>query len=82
MLKKLGIKPEKTRKFRTMTGRAVRREVGEAVLECLGEKATSMIVFGRKGDAAVLGVVSLETLGLEVDPITEQLKKSEALLAL
>jgi hypothetical protein len=30
----------------------------------------------------VMGVVALESLVLEVDPITKQLKKSESLLAL
>jgi len=30
----------------------------------------------------VLGITALENLGLEVDPITGQLRKAEALLAL
>jgi predicted aspartyl protease len=51
-------------------------------MEHMNEKATRMVVFADKGDAQVLGVDALEGLGLEVDPITKQLKKAEALLAL
>jgi len=58
------------------------RNVGEAVIECLGERATSIVVFAEKDDVEVMGVVALESLALEVDPITKQLKKSESLLAL
>jgi predicted aspartyl protease len=32
------------------------------------------VVFAEKGDAEVLGVTALETLGLEVDPVTGKLK--------
>jgi len=38
--------------------------------------------FAEEGDTEVLGVDALEGLGLEVDTMTEQLKKAEALLAL
>ena len=39
-----------------------------------------MIVFAEEGDAEVLGVYALE--GLEVDPMTRELRKSRAILAL
>jgi len=39
-------------------------------------------VFAEKEDFEVVGVDTLEGLGLEVDPITRQLRKVEALLAL
>ena len=32
------------------------------------------MVFAETGDAEVLGVTALETLGLEVDPVTGKLK--------
>jgi predicted aspartyl protease len=39
------------------------------------------VVFGIDKDAGVLGVHALEGLGLEVDPITKELKKVDAILA-
>jgi len=44
--------------------------------------ATRIVVFAESEDAEVLGVDALEGLRLEVDPVTKQLRKVEALLAL
>jgi len=82
MLKRLDVEARTARKFRTIDGRLLERKVGEVVIEFMGEKATRMVVFAEKGDAEVLGVDALEGLGFEVDPITRQLRKAEALLAL
>jgi predicted aspartyl protease len=81
-LEAIGIRPSKVRKFRTIEGKTIEREVGEAVIECLGESATRIVVFAEKGDAEVMGIDTLEGLGLEIDPVTKQLRKAESLLAL
>ena len=81
-LEAIGVKPSKARKFRTIEGKTIEREVGEAVIECLGERAMSIVVFAERDDVEVMGVVALESLALEVDPVTQQLKKAESLLAL
>jgi len=60
----------------------VEREVEEAVIECLGERATRVVVFAGRDDVKVVGVEALEGLGLEVDPVTRQLRRSESMLAL
>jgi len=80
-LEELGIKPMSRRRFRTIEGRIIERFVGEAIIECLGERATCIVVFAEDKDAEVLGVTALENLALEVDPMTRQLRKSEAVLA-
>ena len=80
-LMELGIRPTGRRRFRMADGRLVEREVGEAVVECLGERATTIVVFGLEGDAEVLGVHALEGLGLQVDPTTGELRRAEAILA-
>ncbi len=84
-LERLGIKPMTKWKFKTIEGRVIERDIGEAVIECLGERATTIVVFAEDAedkDAEVLGVYSLEGLRLEIDPVTKQLRKIEALLAL
>ena len=81
-LDRLNVKVKTTRKFKTIDGRLLERKIGEVLVEYMNEKATRMVVFADKGDAEVLGVDALEGLGLEVDPITKQLRKAEALLAL
>ncbi len=79
-LNKIRIKPFSKRKFRIIKGEIIEREIGEAIIECMGEKATRIIVFAENGDMEVLGVDTLEGLGLEVDPITRQLRKVEMLI--
>ena len=80
-LAKLGIKPKGPWEFKTIDGRVLERGVGEAVVECMGEQATTVVVFAEDGDEKVLGVHALEGLRLEVDPITTQLRKVKAILA-
>jgi len=82
ILERLNVEAKTARKFKTIDGRLLERKVGEVLIEYMGERATRMVVFADKGDAEVLGVDALEGLGLEVDPITKQLRKAEALLAL
>jgi len=52
------------------------------VVECIGKKATTIVVFAKETDNEVLGLHALEGLGLEVDPVTKELRESEAILAL
>jgi len=82
LLADLSVKPSIVRSFRTIDGRTLKREVGEVLMEYDGDRATRMVVFAEPSDAKVLGVDALEGLGLEIDPITRQLRKAEALLAL
>jgi predicted aspartyl protease len=81
-LVRLGIESTGKRRFRTIDGRVVERDVGEAVIECLGRRATTVVVFAERGDREVLGLHALEGLGLEVDPVNKTLREVEAILAL
>jgi predicted aspartyl protease len=56
--------------------------VGYAFVEYEGEIAPTVVVFAEEGDESVLGLHALESLGLEVDPVTRQVRRSEALIAL
>ena len=80
-LEGLGLQTEGQRRFNTIEGKVIEREIGEAVAEYDGLRATTKVVFGLEGDAQVLGVYTLEGLGLEVDPSTKKLKEVEVLLA-
>ena len=81
-MENLGVRPTARWKFKTIDGRIIERDIGEVVVECLGERATTIVVFAERGDAEVLGVYALEGLRLEIDPVTRQLRRVEALLAL
>ena len=63
-------------KFRTIEGREILRDIGEAKFDLNGEKATRIVVFAERGDIAVLGVDSLEGLGFEIEPSNKQVEKA------
>lgn len=81
LLDSLGIAPQAMRKLVLADGRRVDRRVGEARFQLDADQATSRVVFGEPGDAAVLGAVTLESLTLAIDPGTGALRPMEALLA-
>lgn len=81
-LESLGLLSEGKWRFKTIEGREIEREIGEAVVEYDGLTATTIVVFALEEDAQVLGVYSLEGLRLEVDPVSKKLKRAEVLLAM
>jgi predicted aspartyl protease len=81
-LTKLKLEIRGKRGFRSIDNRIIERNIGEVVVECLGRKATTVVVFAEQEDNEVLGLHALEGLGLEVDPVTGKLRESEAILAL
>jgi predicted aspartyl protease len=80
-LESLGIPKDDFVDFKTIEGGRVRRPVGEALLGYDGVSRHCVVVFGRPGDASVLGVTALENLALEVDPVTRKLRKAKTLAA-
>lgn len=81
VLRKLGIKPRKTRTFILADGTTVKRFIGQALFRYNGEEGASPVIFGEKDDSVLLGTVSLEALGLILDPLKRQLRPLPMLLA-
>lgn len=80
-LEAIGSKPRREKEFRTTEGKIIRRKTGPATIRYDGIEADVEVVFGEETDAEVLGVTALESLGLQVDPVTLKLSQS-SLLAL
>jgi len=80
ILKDLKIERRTLRSMKMSDGRIIQRHLGIVEVEVKGEVAHSMVVFGQEDDDAVLGVTALEELGLQVDPLTGELKPMELLL--
>ena len=80
ILQSVGIERRSMRKMRLADGRVIERHLGIAEIEVRGETAHSNVIFGEDEDASVLGVTALEELGLQVDPLTGELKPMELLL--
>jgi len=58
----------------------VEREIGEVGVVLMGRRRLVPVIFGEKGDSAILGVTALEIFGLEVDLVRGVLKEAELLL--
>ena len=79
-LERIGIRPHSRRTFRLADGSHMDRELGSAHFCWNGYEGAAPVVFGRAGDEPVLGVVTLEALGLRVDPVNERLEPMELLM--
>jgi predicted aspartyl protease len=77
----LGVRPRSRRQFRLGDGRTVVWEFGDAVFIVDGYQAPSPVIFGEEGCPPILGAVTLEAMGVGVDPVNKQLIPIEGLLA-
>ncbi|MBI2010536.1 MAG: aspartyl protease [Candidatus Chisholmbacteria bacterium] len=75
ILKKIGIKPHGTKRFFLANGQVVERQIGGSVYEYADEKGYAPVIFGEKNDSNLLGTVTLEALGLVLDPLQRKLLK-------
>jgi predicted aspartyl protease len=79
--KALGLKPEREVDFVLADGTTLTRGVSECVFELEGRRATSPVVLGETEDEALLGAVTLETVGLMLNPLSRTLQPMRMVLA-
>ena len=77
----IGLAPQREMEFVLADGTTVRRSVSECQLALLQGEGHTPVVLGQPGDAeALLGVVTLEILGLVFDPFRRTLQPMRTLL--
>ena len=76
---KLGLRATGTRKVRTAT-QFVSLEQSFASIEINGNLTVSPVLISETLDKILVGIITLEALGLTVDPTTGQLKETETYL--
>ena len=77
-LEAIGIEPEGQRVYERADGAGVEMDVAGARIEFLGELTAGLIIFGDADAEPLLGVTALESVGIEVDPRSQRLKKLPA----
>ena len=80
ILKKLRIRAQKRETFRLANGSTIVRWKGGALFKFGEYVGFADVIFGEAGDAILLGALSLEALGLSLDPIKRELKPMQLLL--
>ena len=78
-LKKLGIRAYRELDFSLAGGTLITRRLGDAYFELDGHGGAAPVVFGEKGDAALLGATTLEAMGFVLDPFKRRLEPARML---
>jgi len=80
LLRELGVRPVRREEFELANGRKILRDVGIVFLRFRKRLTASDVIFGGPRDSQVLGVIALEQLGYQVDPVHHRLRKAKRLL--
>lgn len=81
LVQKLHLTPVKIQEFTLADGTTVARRLGHAMVEIDGDRAPSIVVLGERDDSPLIGVVTLENMGLMVDPFKRKLRPMRLMLA-
>jgi clan AA aspartic protease len=76
----LGLEPKGEVRVILADEREARMQFAGAEIEFMGEITYGRVLFGPDGAQPLLGVVALESVGIIVDPTTQQLRRLPALL--
>jgi len=80
LLDKIGIRPTGEKTFVLADGKTIKRKTGEAIFEMNGDRAPGPVVIGKKNDSLLLGTLTLEAMGLVLDPFQRKLYKAKLML--
>ena len=81
VLDALAVPRLKRQRFTLADGTQQEWDVGEAFFELGADVGTSQVIFGPEGATPLLGALTLESLGLMVNPVTRELLPMRLMLA-
>jgi clan AA aspartic protease len=79
--KKIELSPKRTLTFTLADGTTLERQVSECHISLPEGEGHTPVILGEPGDEALLGAVTLEILGLVLNPFTRTLQPMHMLLA-
>ena len=79
--KEIGLKPKRSMTFTLADGTQVKRAVSECHVSLLQGDGHTPVILGEPGDEPLLGAVTLEILGLVLDPFKRTLNVMQGMLA-
>ncbi len=77
-LEAIGVTPGGQRTYELANGHSVQMDIAVAQIEFMGEFVGGTVVFGESDTEPLLGVTALESMGVEVDPRNQELRKLSA----
>jgi clan AA aspartic protease len=79
--KEIGLKPKRSMTFTLADGTEVERQISESYIRLPQGEGHTPVILGEPGDEALLGSVTLEMLGLILNPFKRTLQKMQGMLA-
>jgi len=80
ILEELGIRPITRQRFRLANGSSITRERGTAHFRYKNRVGGADVIFGEEKDSNLLGALTLESLGLALDPLERELRELPMIL--
>lgn len=77
-LREIGIEPDGQRTYELADGTELALDIAVARIEFMGEFVGATVIFGKDDAEPLLGVTALESVGIEVDPQNQRLKRLPA----
>jgi len=77
-LEGIGLQSRGQRVYELADDREIKVDITVAEIEFMGEIVGGTIIFGEPGTEPLLGVTALESVGIEVDPANQRLKRLPA----
>ena len=77
-LEGIGLQSRGQRVYELADGSEIKVDITVAEIEFMGEIVGGTIIFGEPGAEPLLGVTALESVGIEVDPTNQRLKRLPA----
>ena len=74
----IGLKPWGQRAYELADGSELVLDVTVAAIEFMGETVGGTVIYGDDDAEPLLGVTALESVGIEVDPVNQRLKRLPA----
>ena len=74
-LQSIGLAPDGQRVYELADGSEVRMDITVGRVEFMGKFVGATIIFGEADAEPLLGVTALESVGIEVDPRNQSLKR-------
>lgn len=77
-LRAIGLQARGKRTYELPDGTEIKMDIGGAEVEFMGDITWTTVIFGPDDAEPILGVTALESVGIEVDPESQRLKRLPA----
>lgn len=77
-LRSIGLVPKGRRTYELANGREETVDVTSAEIEFMGDFVGTTVCFGIDGVEPILGLTALESVGIEIDPVSQRLRRRPA----